>query len=125
MPGWVSEPEGKGLIETPGSWKVQGLPNLPAMAAGAKLPPAAWKKPLGASRICSLAVHPSAARSAATTPASAAWPAWNGFDMVPKFSRSSPDWLAAMPNARRVRSASKPRSFASAATDPKTPNGPG
>ena len=36
MPGWVSEPEGCGLIETPGSTKVQGLPSLPTMASGSK-----------------------------------------------------------------------------------------
>ena len=35
----------------------------------------------------SAAVQPSAARSAATTPDSAARPAWNGLVMVPKFSR--------------------------------------
>ena len=34
MPGWVSDPEGKGLMEMPGEEKVQGFPSLPTMAAG-------------------------------------------------------------------------------------------
>ena len=32
IPGWVSEPEGCGLIEMPGSRKVQGSPSLPEIA---------------------------------------------------------------------------------------------
>ena len=32
MPGWVSEPDGCGLIETPGNANVQGLPSLPSIA---------------------------------------------------------------------------------------------
>ena len=34
MPGCVSEPDGCGLIDTPGLAKVQGLPSLPAIAFG-------------------------------------------------------------------------------------------
>ena len=52
----------------------------------------------------SVAVNPSRARSAASTPASAARPAWNGFVIVPKFSRSPPPELAAIASARSVGS---------------------
>ena len=34
IPGCVSEPEGCGLIETPGKWNVQGSPSLPAIISG-------------------------------------------------------------------------------------------
>ena len=33
MPGWVNDPDGCGLMETPGSANVQGFPSLPRMAA--------------------------------------------------------------------------------------------
>src|SRR2546427_7262072 len=85
--GCVSEPEGKGLIETPGLVNVQGLPSRFMIAFGSNPPPAALNQPSFASRISSDAVQPIEARSAATTPFSAAWPAVNGFGMDPKLLR--------------------------------------
>ena len=41
MAGCDSEPDGCGLIETPGEANVQGLPSRPTIAPGSKPPPAA------------------------------------------------------------------------------------
>jgi hypothetical protein len=109
------------LIDTPGSAKVQGVPSLPEIAVSSKPPPAARKKPRGASRILSVAVQPKNANCAAATPLSDDRPAWNGFVMVPKFSRKPADWLPASDRARVVASASRPISFAAAAAAAKVP----
>ena len=111
MAGCVSEPEGYGLMETPGEANVQGLPRRSTIAAGSKPPPAAWKNPNWASRMLGAAVQPRAARSAATTPASAACPAWNGLVMEPKFSRRPPASAAAMPRACAVFVGVQPAQF--------------
>ena len=94
---------------------------MPSIISGLKPPPAARKKPRSASSPLGDAVKPSAAISAATTPFSAARPAWNGLVMVPKFSRNPPACVAPMASARRVASRSSPRSFAAAAAAPIEP----
>ena len=126
MAGCVSDPEGCGLIETPGRAKCPRVSELVRRS-----PSDRSRRPLpGKSR----AALPESARrpssrappiSAATTPDSAARPAWNGFVMVPKFSRSPAASLAAIPNARSVWLRSRPSSFAAAAAAPIAPHGPG
>src|SRR5437870_1894477 len=56
---------------------------------------------------------------AAKTPLRAAWPAWNGFVMEPKFSLSPEASEAATPSAWRVCSASSARRRAAAAAQPR------
>ena len=68
-----------------------------------------------------LAVQPRAAKSAATTPDSEDRPAWNGFVMVPKFSRSPADWLPAMERALSIASLSSPASRPAAAAAANVP----
>src|SRR3546814_18614766 len=87
MPGWVSEPEGCGLMETPGCSKVQGAPSLPAMDFTSQPPPAALQQTRRASRNLSVAVQPYPANGRATTPLSTERPTGNGLVTVPTFPR--------------------------------------
>ena len=77
MAGCVSEPDGCGLIETPGLSNVHGAPGV--NADGSKPPPAALKNPRRDSRMLLAAVKPRFAIDAASRPLSAARPAWNGW----------------------------------------------
>src|SRR5205823_981672 len=122
--GCVSDPEGNGLIETPGLASVQGLPRRFMIAPGSNPPPAALKNPSFASRISSEAVQPIDAKSTATTPFSAAWPAVNGFVIDPKLLRRPPASAATMPRAFATFLASSFMSLAQAAALPNDPNVP-
>src|SRR6266566_279400 len=122
--GRVSEPEGKGLIDTPGSANVHGLPRRFIIASGSNPPPAALNQPSFASRISSEAVQPIEARSAATTPFSAACPAVNGFVMDPKLLRRPAACAPAIPSALAMRLVSSFSSFAHAAAPPNDPSVP-
>src|SRR5215467_1153920 len=122
IPGCVSEPLGCGLIDTPGDAKVHGAPSLPSIVSALYPPPAARKNPRSASRAIGEAVKPSAASSAATTPLSAARPAWKGLVIVPQFSRNPAACVAPRLNARRVASRSRPRTFAAPAAAPIAPH---
>src|SRR5690242_3088879 len=108
-------PQGNSLIKTPDETKVQGFPSLPMIALGSNPPPAAEKYPAAPSRMLVAAVQPSAARSAATTPFSAACPAVKGLLMVPKFSRTPLASAPTTPKAYSVSSTLRPRSLAQAA----------
>ena len=69
---------------------------------------------------------PASASRADMMPACAAFPAWKGFVIVPKFDMSPEAWDALIAIAIAVRSASSRRSFAhaaAAASAPKTPVG--
>ncbi len=90
------------------------------LEGAANPPPAAAKKPRGASSASCAAVKPRFASSAETVPPSAAWPAWYGFVIVPKFSRMPPEWLAARPSAVRIPPRSSPSSRPTAAAAPNT-----
>ena len=92
------------------------------IAALSKPPPAARKKPRGASRMLSAAVQPMADISAPTTPLSDERPAWNGLVIVPKFSRRPADWLPASDSARRVIATSRPIRRAAAAAAANVPH---
>src|SRR3954464_5279419 len=111
-------------MEMPGSAKVQGAPSLFRIAVSSYPPPAALKKPRGASRILSVAVQPYEANCAAATPLSEERPAWKGLVIVPKFSRRPADWLPAIDSARQVASSDRPISFDAAAAAAKVPQLP-
>src|SRR5206468_11725791 len=76
---------------------------------------------LAASSAASEAVRPSRASCAARMPLCAAWPAWYGFVIEPKFSLSPDAIEAAMPRAWRVWLTSSPRSLDAAAAQPRVP----
>src|SRR5258706_4866197 len=124
MAGCDNDPDGCGLMETPGDASAQGLVRRPTIASGSKPPPAAWKKPSGASKMLSEAVHPSAARSTATVPFSAACPAWKGFVMEPKLFRNPPPSVATTPSAYCGCSTFSPRNLVQAAALPNDPHVP-
>ena len=109
-------------METPGASNVQGAPGVNAEASNP--PPAALKNPRGDSRMLFAAVKPRCAIDAASSPLSAARPAWNGLVMVPKFSRRPAACDAAMLSATRVTSALSPSIQAAAAPDPMVPTVP-
>ena len=67
------------------------------------------------------AVSPSRATSAANTPLRAAWPAWNGLVIEPKFSLRPEAREAASPSACRVCTRSRPSTLAAAAAQPSEP----
>jgi hypothetical protein len=79
------------------------------------------KKPLPGSKQRSLAVKPSAASVAATTPLRAAFPAWNGLVIVPLCPSTPPVSEVAMPQAMAIRRWSSPSNLAQAAAAPKPP----
>ena len=56
---------------------------------------------LGPSNMDSSAVNPCLAIQADSTPVRAAWPAWKGLVMVPKFRTSPLIWEAVRPQAAR------------------------
>ena len=66
-------------------------------------------------------MNPRAARSAASTPFSAARPAWSGFVIVPKPSRIPDDRLAVTASAISTCGRSSPASRAAVAAAPNAP----
>ncbi len=69
----------------------------------------------------SSAVNPFCASIAATIPFLAAFPAWNGLVIVPKFCLSPPASEAAIPSATLVSETFTPIILAAAAAAPRVP----
>ena len=94
MAGWITTPHAYGL--TPLSKICQLCPSPSTRSAGVLADDITANMPRRPCNGSGAPVNPPAASSPAQTPASAAWPAWNGLVMVPNCSRWPAACVAAM-----------------------------
>src|SRR5438128_12699503 len=94
--GWLRDPQGYGLIDTPGVTIAYGLPSDGTSRSSSTPPPNTWKNPHCPSRPSSPPVNPRDTSSAATTPFSAARAECSGLVIDPKLTRTPLDMLDAI-----------------------------
>src|SRR5258705_1844873 len=124
MLGWLSEPHGYGLNDTPGLMIDHGFPSLPIRRSSSAPSPSTWKNPHCPSRPLSPPVKPCEASSAAKTPFSLARAALSGLLIDPKLTRTPADRLAAIASTCASCASFNFINLPAAAAAPNAPNVP-